>query len=106
MKFLTISTVKDVFYTLPQAEQNRLTKSTIEFTIDVMKKMGDKFHLYVEVGWGRPVSIGEYGSVEEYQQSLQTPMAQAGYVNWETYPLIEYDVKAAEAMLASYKAAK
>jgi hypothetical protein len=92
MKFLTIGTVKDVFRTLPQAEQKRLWKENAQWALDFKKKMGDKFNLYAEVGWGRLVSISEYNSVEEYSQSLESPpMAQAGFINYESYPLIEMD---------------
>ena len=107
MKFLTIATVKDVFRTLPQAEQKKLWDGNVQWTVDFKKKMGDKFNLYVEVGWGRLVSIGEYNSVEEYSQSLESPiMAQAGFINYESYPLIEVDEKALDAWTESLKAAK
>jgi hypothetical protein len=106
MKFLTIATVKDVFYTLPQAEQNKLMKSTIEWTIDRMKKSKVKGTFYVMVNSSRLMSIGDSNSLEEYAQGLQSPLAQAGYVNYESCPLIEMDEKTWEAYLASYKAAK
>jgi len=106
MKFLTIGTVKDVFYTLSQAQQNRLMVSTLEYGLQFKKKMSDKIDFYIEAGWGRIVSISEFNSVEEYYQSLQSPMAQAGFLNYESYPLIDMDEKAFEAALASLKAAK
>lgn len=107
MKFLTIATVKDVFYTLPQAEQKRLWEENVQWTVDWKKKMGDKLDLYLEVGWGRMVSISEKNSVEEYSQDLQSPpMAQAGFINYESYPLIELDEKTLDAWMESLKAAK
>ena len=106
MKFLTIASVKDVFFTLPQAEQNKLWVQNIEWTIDQMKKSKIKAELYVIVASGRLVSIGEADSVEDYYQGLQSPLATAGFVNYESYPLIEADIKAWEAALASLKAAK
>lgn len=106
MKFLTMATVKDVFRTLPQAEQNRLWEANAQWTVDVKKKMGDKLNLYVVAGWGRMVSIGEANSVEEYSQSLQSPMAAAGFMNYESYPLIELDEKTLEAWVESLKAAE
>jgi hypothetical protein len=107
MKFLTIATVKDVFRSLPQADQKRLWEENVQWTVDLKKKMGDKFNLYAEVGWGRLVSISEYNSVEEYSQSLESPpMAQAGLINYESYPLIEVDEKTLDAWTESLKAAK
>jgi hypothetical protein len=107
MKFLTIATVKDVFRTLPQAEQNMFMEENVRWTADFKKKMGDKFNIYSEVGWQRLVSIGEYNSVEEYSQSLESPpMSQAGFINYEGYPLIEFDEKALDAWLESQKKAK
>ena len=44
MKFLTMATVKDVFRTLPQAEQKRFWEENIQWIVDVKKKMGDKLH--------------------------------------------------------------
>jgi len=105
MKFLTISTVKDVYYTLPQAEKAKLDAASTEFLFNFKKKMGDKLHFY-----SSPkglISIGEYGSLEEYYQSLQqSPRAAAGYMNYDCIPLIEIDEKAIQAYLANAKAGK
>jgi len=73
MKFLTMATVKDVFRMLPQAEQKRLWEGNVRWTVDWKKKMGDKMDFYVVAGGGRMVSIGEFNSVEEYAQALQSP---------------------------------
>lgn len=107
MKFLTIVTIKDVYYTLPQSEQRKLGVSSFESALELKKKMGDKYLVYTVPGWGRSVSIFEVSSVEELAQILaQIPMVQAELVNLESYPLIEADVKALEAALASDKARK
>ena len=106
MKFLTISTRKDTFSALPEDEKNRLNVATVEHILELKKKMGDKFTMYSIPGWGRAVSIGDYSSVEEYSQSLQTPVSQQGFSNHESYPLIEMDVKQIEAYLKQAKAAK
>ena len=98
MKFMTISTFKDIFYELPQDEKAKQYRQAVEYILGLKQKMGDKFHFYSTVGWGRAVSIGEYDSVEEYYQSLQSQAAQAGYMNYESYALIEAD----EQFLKSY----
>ena len=106
MKFLTIGTVKDVFYTLPQAEQTKFWLAAIKHILALKKKMGDKWHFYMDPGANRSVSIGEYNSVEEYSQSLQSPIAAAGLMNYESHPLIEMDEKAYKAWVDSQKSAK
>ena len=106
MKFLTIATIKDAFYTLPQAERAKLNMTNYEYVLEFKKKMGDKWHIYGAVGWGRAVSVGEYGSLEEYNQSLQSPAALAGYINYECYPLIELDEKSVKSMIDTLKAAR
>jgi hypothetical protein len=106
VKFLTIGTIKDIFYTLPQAEQSKLMVETVKELLAQKKKMGDKWHLYSAAGWNRIIGIGEYNSLEELSQALQTPAAQAGYMNLETYPLIDMDVKALKAWIDSQKPPK
>jgi hypothetical protein len=106
MKFLTIASNKDTFSTLPQAEKNKLNLASAESGLNLKKKMGDKWHFYSDPGGNRAVSIGEYGSIEEYSQSLQSPAAAAGYINFEFIPLIEVDEKAFKAYVESIKAAK
>lgn len=68
--------------------------------------MGDKFRFYGVPGWGRSVSISEFNTLEEYAQSLASPSANAGYNNFESYPLIEYDEKGLKAALDAWKATK
>ena len=106
MKILTIATIKDAFYTIPQAERAKLNITNYEYALEFKKKMGDKWHIYGTVGWGRAVSVGEYGSLEEYAQTLQSPAAVAGYINYESYPLIELDEKALKTLVDTLKAAK
>jgi hypothetical protein len=104
MKFLTIATVKDVFRTLPQAEQKKLWDGNVQWTVDLKKKMGDKIDFYVVAGGGRMVSIGEFNSVEEYAQAIQSPpMAAAGFINYESDPLIELDEKTLDTWIESLK---
>jgi hypothetical protein len=106
MKFLTISTVKDIYYTLPKAERDKIDAATIEFLIKSKKKMGNKLQFYSTPA-GRVYSISEYDSIEEYSQSLtQSPRAAAGFTNFECIPLIEMDEKAIKAYEDRMKAVK
>jgi hypothetical protein len=106
MKFLTISTVKDIFYTLPQAEREKLNNTSTLHLINQKNKMGDKYHFYGAPG-GTGYSIGEYDSIEEYSQNLmQSPRAAAGYINFTCIPLMELDEKAIKAFEERMKAAK
>jgi hypothetical protein len=50
------------------------------------------------------VSIGEFNSVEEYAQAIQSPpMAAAGFINYESDPLIELDEKTLDTWIESLK---
>ena len=107
MKFLTIATFKDTLYALPQAELNKQMVAAIEYILGYKKKMGDKWHFYSDPTGSLSVSIGEYNSLEEYAQSLQaSPTAMAGYMEYESTPLIEMDVKAFQVWVDSQKSAK
>jgi len=106
MKFLTIATFKDTFSALPKDEKIKQTISAVEYIMGIKKKMGDNFHFYGTVGWNRTVSIGEYDSVEEYYQSLQSPTTLEGFTNYECYALIEADEKFLKTYLKQMKAAK
>jgi hypothetical protein len=106
MKFLTIGTFKDTVSALPQAEKTKLNLAAVEYILAFKKKMGNKWHFYMDPGGNRAISIGEYSSIEEYSQSLQSPAAAAGYMNYESIPLIEGDEKALKAWVDSQKAAK
>ena len=108
MKFLTIGTFKDVYYTLPQDERQKLGVAQSEYNLETKKKMGDKWHFYGVPGWDRMLeSVCEVGSMEELSQMYQgAPIVAAGFWKHETYPLVELDEKAMEASLERYKAAK
>ena len=106
MKFMTVGSFKDTFSALSEDEKAKHMVQAIEWVLEIKKKMGENLHFYSTVGWGRLVSIGEYGSVEEYSQTLDSAVAQAGYMNYECYALIEADEKVLETSLEQMKAAK
>ena len=99
MKILTVSTWKDVYYTLPEEEQIRRMKAAVKNVLAVKKKLGDRVQFYGVPGWGRTVSIGEHPDVQEYVQCLQgdSPISLS---NVETYLLNELDEKSMKALQA------
>jgi hypothetical protein len=106
MKFLTIATSRDAFSALPQAEKTRYNLESVKYILVIKKKMGDKLHFYFDPGGNRAYSIGDYESLEEYAQTLQTSTNAAGYTNVESIPLIEVDEKTLKAWIDSQKTAK
>lgn len=104
MKILTISHRNSAFASLPPQEQNRVMISALESVLAMKKKKGDKYSIYSAVGWGRSISIGEYDSLEEYYQSIQTEASQRSLSDFECYPLVEGDQQTLENMLKQLKA--
>jgi hypothetical protein len=100
LKILTISKAKEVFYTLPEKEQQKLLKTAVKNIVAVKKKLGDRVQFYQEAGWGRTMSIGEHPNVEEYMQCLQGDTPGATFTDVETYLLSELDEKALKAWQA------
>ncbi len=91
MKFLTIGTFKDAFYTIPLDERQKIAESQHKYNEELKKKMGEKWHFYGVPGWDRMlVSIIEVSSVEELAQIYnEAPVVSAGFWKHETYPLNE-----------------
>jgi hypothetical protein len=106
MKFLTISTIKDIYYTLPKEERDKINAATITHLIERKKEMGGKLQFYSAPG-GTVYSITEADSIEEYSLGLmQSPRAAAGYTKLTCIPLMEMDEKAIKAYQERMKAAK
>ena len=104
MKFLTIGNYKDAFYTLPQAERQKVLVPQTEYNLEMKKKLGDKFHLYTVPGGNKIVFILDVDTLEDLSAFFrQAPVVQAGYFHIESLPLIEADVKWLEARAASVK---
>ena len=103
MKFLTISSVKDIAYTLPPSVSRQL----LEASFDGMKqqmKAGKILEAYALAGWDRYMVISEYDSAEEVFQTL-TAMPIGNYMDFEVYPLASFD-EAMKGVLESVKAAE
>ena len=105
MKFMTISKIKEVYYTLPKAELAKIGLARIEFMLEYKKKRGDKWHCYYDPGMSQIITIGEYDSIDEYSQSLNSTTAAAGYTDHQSIPLLEADQKMLETYLKQTKAA-
>jgi hypothetical protein len=104
MKILTISHRNTAFASLSPQEQNHVMISALEAVLATKKKKGDKYSIYAAAGWGRSISIGDYDSLEEYYQTLQTEALQRSLSDFECYPLIEADEQTLENMLKQMKA--
>ena len=103
MKFLTISSVKDIAYTLPPSVSRQL----LEASFDGMKqqmKAGKILEAYALAGWSRYIVISEGDSAEEISQRIiSNPVG--GFMNFEVYPLAGFD-ETMKAIIESMKAAE
>lgn len=99
VKFLTIARFKDAFFQLSKEERSKLIAESMEIVLEYKKTMGDKFRFFTNASYDGLVSITEFNSIEEYARSLQTPGATAGYIVYESTPLIEMDESAMHASI-------
>jgi hypothetical protein len=106
MKFLTMSTIKESYYSLSPTEQAKIMSLSLQYILDLKKKMGSHFAFYYTPAMTYQISVGEYSSLEEYSQSLMSPAAQAGFMEYESYPLIEIDEKSIQGYMANLKPGK
>ena len=102
MKFLSILSIKDVFYTLPLAEQQKLMKALIDF-MKQPPKAGKILAMYTMAGWNRAVVIAEHKSAESLAQAL-TSNPMGAFYDWETYPIAEITDEMMNSYLEAYKA--
>jgi hypothetical protein len=106
MKFITLSSRKDSFFSLPQAERDRLNISSVQWIFDHKMKMGSKFRIFSSPGSEYLITLSEFDTLEEYSQSLRSPTANAGFMTFETYPVIEADENMLKQGLEMRKSAK
>jgi muconolactone delta-isomerase len=103
MKFLSIGTMKDIFFTFPPAVQRQILEASIA-VMNQHKKAGRVSEFYFIPGWGRSVVIQETKSAEEVVQIIgATPVT--AFMNIETYPLADLN-ESMKTMLESLKAAE
>jgi hypothetical protein len=106
MKYLTITSRTDAYFTLPEEERNRLGAASIKWIADYKAKKGDKFRFFGSAGDSRNYSLTEFDTYEEYAQSLRSPAFVRGFLKVESIPLIEMDDKMLQPYLDQMKAAK
>lgn len=106
MKFITISTFKDAYYALPEADRNQLGAASIQWVVDLKSKMGDKFRLFGSAGDPRSISLSEFDTYEEYVQSLNSPAYMKGLLTYVSLPVVEYNEPALRQYVDMFKAAK
>jgi len=102
MKFLTISSLKDTFSTVPPAIARQLVEATLAWTNE-QKKAGKILEVYEIVGGGTAV-ICEHPSLEDLVQTLASiPMG--GFMNLEVHPLADFN-QAMEVYIEGLKTAE
>jgi hypothetical protein len=106
MKFITMSTFKDAYYVLPEADRNQLGAASIQWVVDLKSKMGDKFRLFESAGDPRAISLSEFDTYEEYARSLNSPAYVKGLLNYMSLPVIEYNEQELRQYADMFKAAK
>lgn len=99
MKFLMISKLKDVFWTLPREERAQLMLGTAAWR-DRYLKAGKCLESYTMPGWGRFVSIWEIESGEEAAR-LVAELPLGSFMDMESYPLADWDVYVKAVMEAN-----
>jgi muconolactone delta-isomerase len=103
MKFLTIGKVKDIASTVPPSVMRPLMEATLDL-MNQNKKAGKILEMYYIAGWNRSIVIGEQKSAEELVQAMST-LPVGGFMDFETYPLADFD-ESMKATIESMKAAE
>ncbi len=101
MKYLTISTFKDAYFALPEAEKNKVARRATEDIVNLKTRLGDKYRFFTTAGSRTSYSISEFDTYEEYYQSLNTQAFNQGLIDFVSVPVIEIDEKALKALTAS-----
>ena len=89
MKFLLMSSYKDTMSTLPPAMGRQMTEGLLAWT-NQQRQSGKILESYVIPAWKKAVLICEFNSAEEITQILPG-MPGFGFMNFEIYPLADFD---------------
>lgn len=89
MKFLTISTIKGTFYSLPPAMVKQLTEANLAH-MKQQKQAGKILEAHVIPGWRRSVVISQAESAEEIVKNFNE-MPAASFMDFELYPLADFE---------------
>jgi muconolactone delta-isomerase len=107
MKFLTISSMRDVFLTLPPAVSRQLLEASLAW-MNQKKKEGVVLEVYELAGCNRYATICEHNSAEDLIQTLSTAPTNV-FMNHDIHALSDFNVsmkayieaaKAAEKMMS------
>ena len=102
MKFLTISSVKDLFYTLPPNVSRMLLEASLAW-MNQKKQEGVVLEMYV-AGWNRYAVICQHDSAESLINTLAA-IPTAAYMNHDIYPLSDFN-EGIKTFIESAKAAE
>jgi hypothetical protein len=89
MKFLVIAKLKDVTLTLPPAILMPIFEASVS-AMNQQKKEGKLLDFYYSPGAGRLVGMLNYDNAEQWQKD-QTKIPILMYMDYESYPLANYD---------------
>jgi muconolactone delta-isomerase len=103
MKFLTIVKMKDTASTVPPSVMRPLMEATLDLMNKEMKA-GRILEAYFMAGSERSIVIGELKSAEELVQ-VQSTLPVGGFMDFETYPLADFN-ESMKAWIEAYKAAE
>ena len=101
MKFLVMGSIRDSAAILPPSVVRPLLEAT-NAAVNQQRKAGKLLETYWVPGWGRVVAISESKSAEEIVQNMNE-LPVSGFMNYEIYPLADYD-ESAKIMLERMKA--
>ena len=103
MKFLIMSSPKDIIFTQPPSAVMKMTEEN-QAWIDQKEKEGVILESYSIAGWNRYAMICQLGSAEEIDRFMRAMPATA-FMNYETYPLSDWK-ETAKANVEAAKAAQ
>jgi hypothetical protein len=109
MKFVTIYHSTGLYNELTPAESKKRNVASVELTIEVKKKLGDKFRFFAVPGYSPDmlITITDVAGPEEFRTIMQSiPSLNDGAWEYETYAVAEQTEKGMEAFLAVLRAAK
>jgi muconolactone delta-isomerase len=103
MKFLFISSLKDVAFTIPTPVMRQLMEASLAW-VNQKKKEGVILEMYELAGWNRYAVICKHDSAESMVQTIST-MPLNAFMNHEIYALADYNA-VMKAYIESMKAAE
>lgn len=103
MKFLLISTYKDSMTMLPPAVSRQMTEGLLSW-MQQQRQAGKVLESYVIPAWKRAVLICDFESGDQITQILPG-MPGFGFMNFEVYPLADFD-GAVQSLIEALKKAE